>query len=97
MAVFDLKYSYFEIVNFPYLDGDVPHYPSYGIYILQLRVFSNVSDFNNRNQCLAAKLLKQGYQFLTIEIHFLNSTEDTQESINTMLTNLLCNKVYQSQ
>ena len=30
----------FEIVNFPFLDGDVPRPPSYGVYILQLiRVF----------------------------------------------------------
>ena len=28
-----------------------------------MRVCSNVSDFNNRNQFLTAKLLKQGYQY----------------------------------
>ena len=43
----------FEIVNFLFLDGDVPHSPSYGIYISQLirfvRVCSNVDDCNNRN------------------------------------------------
>ena len=43
----------FEIVNFPFLDGDVPRSPSYGVYISQLirfaRVCSNVDDFNNRN------------------------------------------------
>ena len=36
----------FEIVNFPFLDGDVPRSPSYGVYISQLihfaRVCSNV-------------------------------------------------------
>ena len=36
----------FEIVNFPFLDGDVPCSPSYGVYISQLirfaRVCSNV-------------------------------------------------------
>ena len=52
----------FEIVNFPFLDGDVPHSPSYGVYISQLfrfeRVWSNVDDFNNRNLFLTAKLLK---------------------------------------
>ena len=55
----------FEIVNFPFLDGDVPRSPSYGVYISQLirfaRVCSNVDDFNNRNLFLTAKLLKQGY------------------------------------
>ena len=42
----------YEIVigNFPFLDGDVPRSPSYGVYISQLirfsRVYSNVDDFN---------------------------------------------------
>ena len=52
----------FEIVNFPFLDGDVPHRPSYGVYISQLirfaRVCSHVDDFNTRN-----KLLKEGYRY----------------------------------
>ena len=51
----------FEIVIFPFLDGDVPRSPSYGVYISQLirfaRVCSNVDDFNNRNLFLTAKLL----------------------------------------
>ena len=41
----------FQIVNFPFLDGDVPHSPSYGVYISQLirfaRVCSGVHYFNN--------------------------------------------------
>ena len=57
----------FEIVNFPFLDGDVPRSPSYGVYISQLirfaRVFSNVDDYNNRSLFLTAKLLKKGYGY----------------------------------
>ena len=57
----------FDIVNFPFLDGDVPRRPSYGVYISQLirfaRVCSHVNDFNTRNKCLNAKLLKQGYRY----------------------------------
>ena len=57
----------FDIVNFPFLDGDVPRRPSYGVYISQLitfaRVCSHVNDFNTRNKCLTAKLLKQGYRY----------------------------------
>ena len=53
----------FEIVNFPFLDGDVPRSPSYGVYISQLirfaRVCSNIDDFNNRTLFMTAKLLKQ--------------------------------------
>ena len=57
----------FEIVNFPFLDGDIPRSPSYHVYITQLirfaRVCSNVDDFNNRNLFLTAKLLKQDYRY----------------------------------
>ena len=64
----------FEIVNFPFLDGDVSRSPSYGIYISQLfrfaRVCSNVDDFNNRNLFLTAKLLKQGYRYHKIRKAF---------------------------
>ena len=60
-------YFDFDIVNFPFLDGDVPRRPSYGVYISQLirfaRVCSHVDDFNTRNKCLTAKLLKQGYRY----------------------------------
>ena len=55
------------VVNFPFLDGDVPRRPSYGVYIFQLirfaRVCSHVDDFNTRNKCFTAKLLKQGYRY----------------------------------
>ena len=40
----------FEIVTFPFLDGDV--------LIRFARVCSNIDDFNNRNLFLTAKLLK---------------------------------------
>ena len=30
----------FEIVNFPFLDGDVPHSTSYGVFISQLIRFA---------------------------------------------------------
>ena len=49
----------FDIVNFPYLDGDVPRAPSYGIYISQLvryaRASTYVQDFNDRNLNLTKK------------------------------------------
>ena len=64
----------FEVVNFPFLDGDVPRSPSYGVYISQLirfaRVCPNVDDFNNINCFLTAKLLKQGYRYHKIRKAF---------------------------
>ena len=56
--------SDFEIVNIPFLNGDVPRSTSYGVFISQLirfaRAFSHVTDFNTRNKLITQKLLKQG-------------------------------------
>ena len=60
------EYFNFEIVNFPFLDGDVPRSPSYSVYISQpicfARICPNVSDFNNTKHILTNKLLKQVYR-----------------------------------
>ena len=64
----------FVIVNFPFLDGDVPRSTSYGVYISQLirfaRVSSHVDDLNTRNKVLTAKLLRQGYRYHKIRKAF---------------------------
>ena len=57
----------FDIVNFPFLDGNVPRSSSYGVFISQLirfaTVSSHVADFNARNKILTSKLLPQGYRY----------------------------------
>ena len=57
----------FDIMNLPFLDGDVPRSTSYCVHISQLirfaRVSSRVDDFNTRNKVLTAKLLRQGYRY----------------------------------
>ena len=57
----------FPIVNYPFLDGDSPLAPSYGVYISQLvrfaRVCNNVCDFNERNLFITEKLLHQGFRY----------------------------------
>ena len=57
----------FDIVSFPFLDGDVPRSTSYDVYISQLirfaRVSSHVDDFKTRNKVLTAKLLRQAYRY----------------------------------
>ena len=44
----------FEIVNFPFLGGDVPRSTSYGVHIFQLiryaRASSHITSFNTRNK-----------------------------------------------
>ena len=64
----------FDIVNFPFLDGDVPRTTSYGVYISQLTRFaivsSHLADFNARNRNLTAKLLQQGNRYHKIRTAF---------------------------
>ena len=64
----------FDIVNFPFQDGDVPRRTSYGVYISQLirfaRASSNLNDFNYRNKALTAKLRRQGYRYFKLRKAF---------------------------
>ena len=91
-----------DLVNFPFLDGDVPRSPSYGVYISQLirfaRVCTNVDDFNNRNLFLTAKLLKQGYRYHKIRKAFSKFYHRHSELIvkYNIGLNLFCNKAYQN-
>ena len=63
----------FDIVNFPFLDDDVPRSTLYGVYISQLIRFaraSNLNEFNNCNKALTAKLLRQGYRYFKLRKAF---------------------------
>ena len=55
------------LVNFPWLSGDVPRLPSYGINISQLVRFSrcctSVFDFHSKNLQITSKLLTPGYRY----------------------------------
>ena len=66
----------FDIINFSFLDGDVPRLTSHGVYISQLirfaRASSNVSDFNCRNKVITAKLLRQGNRYHKLRKAFSN-------------------------
>ena len=56
----------FQIVNFPFLCGNVPKRQSYGVFISQIIRFSRVcmkyQCFVNECRVLVRKLLKQGYK-----------------------------------
>ena len=73
--------SIYTHINFPFLDGDVPRRPSYGVYNSQLmrfaRVCSHVEEFNARNKCLTAKLLKQGCRYHKLRKALPSSIADT--------------------
>ena len=71
----------FEIVNFPFLDGDIPRSTYYGVYISQLirfaRASSYISDFKTRNKLLTQKLLRQGYHYHKLGKTFSNFIDAT--------------------
>ena len=61
----------FDIVNLPFLDGDVPRRTSYGVYIYisQLIRFARASS-NLSDKALTAKLLRQGYRYFKLRQAF---------------------------
>ena len=69
------------IVNFPFLDGDVPRRTPNRVYISQLIRFvgasSRVCEFSCRNKALTTKILKQGYRYHKLRMAFsvLSPTE----------------------
>ena len=80
----------FDIVNFPFLDGDVPRSTSYGVYISQLirfaRVSSHVVDFNARNKSLTAKFSIRAIGIINFERLSPNFIADT---MNWFLSSML--------
>ena len=71
----------FGIINFPFLDGDVPSFSSYGVYISQLirlaRASSYITDFNTRNKLLTQKLLNKAIGIINFAKPFLSCIDDT--------------------
>ena len=69
----------FEIVNFPFLDGDVPRSTSYRVNISQLsrfaRASSYVADFNTRNNLI--NFLNEAIGIINFAKHLLNFIDDT--------------------
>ena len=64
----------FDIVNFPFLNRDIPRSTSCGVCIFQLIRFApesnHVDDFSTRYNVLTAKLLRQGYRYHKIRKAF---------------------------
>ena len=71
----------FEIVNFPFLNGDVPRSTSYEVYISQLirfaRASSYITDINTRNKLLTENFLNKAIVIINFAKPFLNFIDDT--------------------
>ena len=93
----------FDIVNFSFLDGDVPRWTSYAVYISQLIRFARVSrklaDFNARNKILTAKLLQQGYRYHKLQKTFSNFYRRHHELVSKFNVGLknFCIKAYRNR
>ena len=70
----------FEIVNFPFLDGDVPRSPSYSLFVL-LECVLMLMTSTTETYFSTAKLLKQGYRYHKIRKAFSKFYHRHSESI----------------
>ena len=66
ISLYDKRDDYnFEIVNFPWMDSNIPESPTYGIYISRLIAFARACDFYQdflfRHKNLVMKLVSQGF------------------------------------
>ena len=94
----------FDIVIFPFLDGDVTRRTSYGVYISHLirfaRASSNLSDFNYRNKAFTDKLLRQGYRYFKLGkavSKFYRRHSDSVEKYSVSLKTLLQQGISESE
>ena len=82
MKMYDEREDFdFEIVNFSFLDGDVPHSTSYGVYISQFirfaRASSYVADINTGNKLLSQKFLNKAIGIINFAKPFQNFIDST--------------------
>ena len=93
----------FDVVKFPFWDGDFPRSTSYGVYISQLirfaTVSSHVTDFNACNKILTGKLLYQGYRYHKLRKAFSKFYRRYYELILKFKIglNLFCNRAYRNR
>jgi len=76
----------FDIVNFPFLDSNIPLGPAYGVYISQLirycRACCKYEDFKMRHEVLVTRLLSQGYQKHKLKTYFRKFAQNYENAIN---------------
>ena len=64
----------FKVINYPFISGNIPRIPSYGVYISQLirfcYIFSESNNLVNALKELNKKLIDQGYLRTTLEHKF---------------------------
>ncbi len=77
LKIYDKRDDFsFKIVNYPFLDSNIPILPAYGVYVSRLvcfaRACSDMSDFVTRHNLLVNKLVTQGYEVKDLRKQFSN-------------------------
>ena len=76
----------FEIVNYPWLDSNIPSSPAYGVYISRLLAFGRAcddyTDFSVRHRVLVDRLIKQGYVKSRLKSKFIQFFEKYKNLIS---------------
>ena len=76
----------FEIVNYPWLDSNIPSSPAYGVYISRLLAFGRAcddyTDFSVRHRVLVDRLIKQGYVKSRLKSKFIQFFEKYEKLIS---------------
>ena len=93
ISVYDKREEFnFKIVNFPYLDSNIPRNPAYGVYISQLvrytRICSRKDDFIYRHRRLSLKL-QQGYKYQQLMKSFHKFYRSHSDELNKFGTTLM--------
>ena len=72
-CLFDKRNDFnFDVISYPFLSGNIPKIPSYGVYVSQLIRFCYVSSKSVANlvKTLNSKLVKQGFQLNSLKHKF---------------------------
>ena len=72
-SLFDKRNNFnFEVISYPFLSGNIPRIPSYGVYVSQLIRFCNVCSESLTNMVtqLNTKLIKQGFEMESLKRKF---------------------------
>ena len=99
-SVYDKRDDFgFPIVNFPWLSGDVPRLPSYGIHISQLVRFArcciSVLDFHSKNLQILQNCRHRVIDITSFEKHLESSLDRTSNFCRNLVifrSNNMCLK-----
>ena len=76
------EYFNFKIVNFPFLNSNIPTNPACGVYMSQLvrigRICCDYSSFAQRHYMITSKLVNQGFWYVNCAGYSKGSIKDTR-------------------